>query len=249
VPQVEEGRAIFRQACVSAEFRAFAANESSPVTTWLRALARLAHRECGGPGVARRPLRRTRPARQRRQPRHPAVLRTRGVLMAPNAAPFTDDALAKVTVPVLVYAAEKDDLTRDPDGFDRDALHEVMNREIVDFSTTRYRRPGARSPRALSRRHVVRVSRQGDRAALSNVCCPELHAPADRGSRRTPRPVSGAVRRTGGTMAAHIVVSSVVAVVRGYQLRFAGATLHMGRPLSGTTAGTGFQDATTSPAT
>ncbi len=34
------------------------------------------------------------------------------VLMAPNAAPFTDDALAKVTVPVLVYAAENDDLTR-----------------------------------------------------------------------------------------------------------------------------------------
>src|SRR5262249_39250603 len=34
------------------------------------------------------------------------------VLMAPNAARFTDDALAKVTVPVLVYAAEKDDLTR-----------------------------------------------------------------------------------------------------------------------------------------
>src|SRR5262245_11034284 len=100
------------------------------------------------------------------------------VLMAPNAAPFTDDALAKVTVPVLVYAAEKDDLTRvpyhaerlaralpqaecvlvkgaghfsfiasfptalkilagegarDPNGFDRDAFHEVMNREIVGF--------------------------------------------------------------------------------------------------------------------
>jgi predicted dienelactone hydrolase len=100
------------------------------------------------------------------------------VLMAPNAAPFTDDALTKVTAPVLVYAAEKDDLTRvryhaerlaralpqaecvlvkgaghfsfiarfpmalkivagegarDPDGFDRDALHEVMNREIVGF--------------------------------------------------------------------------------------------------------------------
>ena len=100
------------------------------------------------------------------------------VLMAPNAAPFTDDALAKVTVPVLVYAAENDDLTRvryhaerlaralpqtecvvvkgaghfsfvasfptalkivagaaarDPDGFDRDGLHEVMNREIVGY--------------------------------------------------------------------------------------------------------------------
>lgn len=101
------------------------------------------------------------------------------VLLAPNALPFTDEALRKVTVPVRLYAAERDDLTlvryhaerlartlprdreyvlvpgaghfsfvagfpsllklivgeaaRDPDGFDREALHEVMNREIVDF--------------------------------------------------------------------------------------------------------------------
>src|SRR5262245_49837005 len=98
--------------------------------------------------------------------------------MAPNAAPFTDAALAQVTVPVLVYAAENDDLTRvpyhaervarampraecvlvkgaghfsfvasfppaltlvagdgarDPKGFDRDAFHEVLNRQIVGF--------------------------------------------------------------------------------------------------------------------
>jgi dienelactone hydrolase len=51
VPNVEEGTAIFQRACVSAEFRAFAANDSSPVTQWLRSLARLAHSECGGPGV------------------------------------------------------------------------------------------------------------------------------------------------------------------------------------------------------
>ncbi|MBN8757931.1 MULTISPECIES: dienelactone hydrolase family protein [Variovorax] len=51
VPGAEEGVAVFKRACVSAEFRAFAANESSPVTQWLRALARLAHDECGGPGV------------------------------------------------------------------------------------------------------------------------------------------------------------------------------------------------------
>ena len=51
VSGAEEGKAVFRKACVSAEFRAFAANESSPVTVWLRALARLAHAECGGPGV------------------------------------------------------------------------------------------------------------------------------------------------------------------------------------------------------
>jgi dienelactone hydrolase len=51
VPGAEEGAAIFQRACVSAEFRAFAANESSPVTKWLRSLARCAHQECGGPGV------------------------------------------------------------------------------------------------------------------------------------------------------------------------------------------------------
>jgi len=51
VPDVEEGAITFRRACVSAEFRAFAANESSPVTIWLRSLARLAHEQCGGPGV------------------------------------------------------------------------------------------------------------------------------------------------------------------------------------------------------
>jgi dienelactone hydrolase len=51
VPSAEEGKAVFQRACVSAEFRAFAANQSSPVTQWLRALARLAHEECGGPGV------------------------------------------------------------------------------------------------------------------------------------------------------------------------------------------------------
>ena len=51
VPQVEEGVAVFRRACASAEFRAFAADEASPVTQWLRSLARLAHGECGGPGV------------------------------------------------------------------------------------------------------------------------------------------------------------------------------------------------------
>jgi dienelactone hydrolase len=51
VLSAEEGAAIFQRACVSAEFHALAANKSSPVTQWLRALARFAHEECGGPGV------------------------------------------------------------------------------------------------------------------------------------------------------------------------------------------------------
>lgn len=37
--------------CISREFAILRANKSSPVTDWLRALARLAHEECGGPGV------------------------------------------------------------------------------------------------------------------------------------------------------------------------------------------------------
>src|SRR6266576_1990854 len=35
VPGADEGKAIFQRACVSAEFRAFSANQSSPVTNWL----------------------------------------------------------------------------------------------------------------------------------------------------------------------------------------------------------------------
>lgn len=51
VPTVEEGVAVLRRACVSAEFRALGASDPSPVTVWLRSLARRAHDECGGPGV------------------------------------------------------------------------------------------------------------------------------------------------------------------------------------------------------
>jgi dienelactone hydrolase len=55
VASAEEGAAVFQRACISAEFRAFAGKDghaqSSPVTVWLRALARHAHGLCGGPGV------------------------------------------------------------------------------------------------------------------------------------------------------------------------------------------------------
>jgi dienelactone hydrolase len=39
------------KACINREFRVLAANESSPIVDWLRALARFAHAECGGRGV------------------------------------------------------------------------------------------------------------------------------------------------------------------------------------------------------
>lgn len=51
VPTADEGAAVFRRACIAAEFNAFKRDASSPVTQWLRALARQALVECGGPGV------------------------------------------------------------------------------------------------------------------------------------------------------------------------------------------------------
>lgn len=51
VPDAETAAGVFRRACVSAEFRALGGGSSSPVSNWLRALARLAHGESGGRGV------------------------------------------------------------------------------------------------------------------------------------------------------------------------------------------------------
>lgn len=51
VPDAEEGGAIFRKACMSAEFRTLPGGQASPAILWLRALAKMAHGECGGPGV------------------------------------------------------------------------------------------------------------------------------------------------------------------------------------------------------
>jgi dienelactone hydrolase len=42
---------IAKALCVQREFTAWATDRSSPIVDWLRALARRAHAECGGPGV------------------------------------------------------------------------------------------------------------------------------------------------------------------------------------------------------
>lgn len=42
---------MFMNVCIRREFNVWANGKSSPVVDWLRALARKAHEECGGPGV------------------------------------------------------------------------------------------------------------------------------------------------------------------------------------------------------
>ena len=51
LPDVEEAVATFKRTCVSAEFRALADGQPTPIARWLRGLARIAHADCGGPGV------------------------------------------------------------------------------------------------------------------------------------------------------------------------------------------------------
>ena len=41
----------FPQVCIAREFTTMATDRTSPITTWLRALAATAHDDCGGPGV------------------------------------------------------------------------------------------------------------------------------------------------------------------------------------------------------
>ena len=50
-PETDGGEQVVRRTCVSKEFRAFAGGGTSPIVDWLRALARRAHTECGGPGI------------------------------------------------------------------------------------------------------------------------------------------------------------------------------------------------------
>ncbi len=50
-PTVPYALTSIARACVSREFTILALDRTSPVTTWLRALARAEHERCGGPGV------------------------------------------------------------------------------------------------------------------------------------------------------------------------------------------------------
>jgi dienelactone hydrolase len=50
-PNMRLALAEVARACVSKEFAVLALNRTSPITVWLRALARSEHERCGGPGV------------------------------------------------------------------------------------------------------------------------------------------------------------------------------------------------------
>jgi predicted dienelactone hydrolase len=157
-----------------------------------------------GSPAAREATRKTGDIPDVRDPRVRAI-----VLMAPNAAPFNDEALGRVAVPVRAYGAERDDLTlvryhadrlakalppgteyllikraghfsfvasfpwalrfvvgeaaRDPEGFDRDAMHEVINPEIVGFFNRKLRadEPDRRGGAQPTPSHPTAAIREG----------------------------------------------------------------------------------------
>jgi dienelactone hydrolase len=49
--RVSHAAKVAPRVCISREFAAFAQQRTAPVSLWLRALARQAHLDCGGPGV------------------------------------------------------------------------------------------------------------------------------------------------------------------------------------------------------
>src|SRR5579884_1782770 len=70
---------VFFRACIAREFATLALNRTSPVTSWLRALARDAHSRCGGRRERRRPATREGARRERRvRARAPLHRRRRG---------------------------------------------------------------------------------------------------------------------------------------------------------------------------
>ena len=109
--------------CISAEFRAFAANASSPVTQWLRALAAHAHPLCGGKGVGAigmcftgnfalsMMLEPTMLAPVLSQPSLP-LMQTGGMHIAPEELQAVKERLDREDLTVLAYRFEGDSFCR-----------------------------------------------------------------------------------------------------------------------------------------
>jgi dienelactone hydrolase len=115
------GLASIAKGCISAEFRAFAANASSPITAWLRALAAHAHPLCGGKGVGAigmcftgnfalsMMLEPAMLAPVLSQPSLP-VLRAGGMHIAPKELALVKERLDREGLTVLAYRFEGDRL-------------------------------------------------------------------------------------------------------------------------------------------
>jgi len=150
----ERGYAIrvILKACISREFRVLAADQSSPIVDWLRALARRAHAECGGCGVGAIGMCFT------------GNFALAMMLNAPVLAPV----LAQPSLPIAVTRSRRGGLHASPE--ELQAAHDKIDREGARILALRF----LQDPLCPSERFARLRSEFG--AAFEAIEIDEMHA-------------------------------------------------------------------------
>jgi dienelactone hydrolase len=180
VPSVPRGVLTMARACVSAEFRAFASNASSPVTRWLRALAAHAHDACGGPGVGAigmcftgnfavsMMLEKSLLAPVLSQPSLP-LTDAAGLHIAPEELAAVKKRLDEEDLTVLAYRFEGDRFCRAArfDAYQR-ALGDRFHARVLPDSAANPDAP-MRNPHSVVTVHLIDEAGQPTRAAVDEI--------------------------------------------------------------------------------
>jgi dienelactone hydrolase len=180
VPTMGGAVLTIARACVSREFRAFAANASSPMTRWLRALAAHAHPLCGGKGVGAIGMCFTGNFALSMM-LEPAMLAP--VLSQPSL-PFTDPAgmhIAPDELAAVKARLDAEDLTVlayrfEGDSFCRGARFEAYQQALGDRFVGRVLPDSAANPNAMMKNphsvvtaHLIDEAGQPTRAAVDEI--------------------------------------------------------------------------------
>jgi len=179
LPTPDHFRLTMARACISREFRAFAADSSSPITQWLRALAAHAHRACGGKGVGAvgmcftgnfalsMMLEPAMLAPVLSQPSLP-IGRAGGVHIAPDELARVRQRLIDEDLTVLAYRFEGDKYCKaERFAAYRDALGDrFIGRELPDAAAARN---VPTSPHSVVTLHLVDQAGEPTRAAVDEI--------------------------------------------------------------------------------
>jgi dienelactone hydrolase len=176
---IPRGVGTLARACIRREFRAFAANASSPVTQWLRALAAHVHPLCGGRGVGAigmcftgnfalsMMLEPAMLAPVLSQPSLP-MLRAGGMHIAPDELAAVKERLEREDLTVLAYRFEGDPFCR----AERFAAYEAalgdrfQGRVLPDASAL----PGTpMKPHSVVTLHLIDREGEPTRAAVDEI--------------------------------------------------------------------------------
>ena len=166
--------------CVSAEFRAFAANASSPVTQWLRALAAHAHPLCGGKGVGAIGMCFTgnfalslmlEPAMLApvlSQPSLP-LLQASGIHIAPDELAAVKERLDREDLTVLAYRFEGDSFCRAQRfAAYQEALGDRFQPRVLPDSAANPEAP-MKNPHSVVTLHLIDEQNQPTRQAVAEI--------------------------------------------------------------------------------